>query len=40
MAQAANLVRMTGVVGEMAVNGELTPLLIKRWFNPDSLITM
>ncbi|MEC8422997.1 MAG: hypothetical protein VX000_04420, partial [Myxococcota bacterium] len=40
MAQAANLVNMTKVVGEMALNGEVTPLLLKRWFNPDSLITM
>jgi radical SAM superfamily enzyme YgiQ (UPF0313 family) len=40
IAQAVNLVNMTRVVGEMALNGEVTPLLLKRWFNPDSLITM
>lgn len=39
-AQAVNLVKMAGVVSELTVNGELTPLLIKRWFNPKSLITM
>lgn len=39
-AQAMNLVKMGGVVAEMAWNGELTPLLIKRWLNPQSLITM
>jgi coproporphyrinogen III oxidase-like Fe-S oxidoreductase len=40
MAQAANLVKMAGVVAEMTKNGEMTPLLIKRWFNPRSLVTM
>ena len=39
-AQAANLVKMAGVVAEMTRNGEMTPLLIKRWFNPRSLVTM
>lgn len=39
-AQAINLVKMAGVVSEMTVNGEMTPLLIKRWLNPKSLITM
>jgi anaerobic magnesium-protoporphyrin IX monomethyl ester cyclase len=40
MAQTANLARMSSVVAEMALGGELTPLLLKRWFNPASLITM
>lgn len=39
-AQAANLVKMAGVAGEMTLRGEMTPLLIKRWVNPRSLVTM
>lgn len=39
-AQAVNLVKMAGVAGEMAMNRELTPLLIKRWVNPQSMVTM
>ena len=39
-AQAMNLVKMAGVAGEMAARGEMTPLLIKRWVNPRSLVTM
>lgn len=39
-AQAANLVKMAGVAGEMTMRGEMTPLLIKRWVNPRSLVTM
>ena len=39
-AQAANLVKMAGVFAEMTKNGEMTPLLIKRWVNPRSLVTM
>jgi len=39
-AQAVNLVKMAGVAGEMTMRGEMTPLLIKRWFNPRSLVTM
>ncbi|HJN77166.1 MAG TPA: cobalamin-dependent protein [Myxococcota bacterium] len=40
LAQAVNLVKMAGVAGEMTLRGEMTPLLIKRWVNPDSLVTM
>ncbi len=40
MAQAVNLVKMAGVAGEMTMRGEMTPLLIKRWVNPRSLVTM
>ena len=39
-AQAANLVKMAGVATQMALRGEMTPLLIKRWVNPRSLVTM
>jgi radical SAM superfamily enzyme YgiQ (UPF0313 family) len=39
-AQAANLVKMVGVAGEMTLRGEMTPLLIKRWVNPRSMVTM
>ncbi len=39
-AQAINLVKMAGVFAEMTKNGEMTPLLIKRWVNPRSLVTM
>jgi len=39
-AQAINLVKMAGVAGEMTMRGEMTPLLLKRWVNPDSLVTM
>ena len=40
LAQALNLVKMAGVAGEMTLRGEMTPLLLKRWVNPDSLVTM
>lgn len=40
LAQAANLFKMAGVFAEMTKNGEMTPLLIKRWVNPRSLVTM
>lgn len=40
LAQAANLVKMAGVAGQMTVRGEMTPLLLKRWVNPRSLVTM
>jgi radical SAM superfamily enzyme YgiQ (UPF0313 family) len=40
LAQGANLLKMAGVAGEMTMRGEMTPLLIKRWFNPQSLVTM
>jgi len=39
-AQAANLVKMASVAGQMTLRGEMTPLLIKRWVNPRSLVTM
>ncbi len=39
-AQAANLVKMGKVVLDMTRRGEMTPLLIKRWVNPRSLVTM
>lgn len=39
-AQAVNLVKMGGVAAEMTRNGEMTPLLLKRWVNFDSLVTM
>lgn len=39
-AQAANLAKMAGVVAELARRGELSPLLVRRWVNPHSLVTM
>jgi anaerobic magnesium-protoporphyrin IX monomethyl ester cyclase len=39
-AQAVNLVKMAGVAGEMTLRGEMTPLLVKRWVNPRSMVTM
>jgi anaerobic magnesium-protoporphyrin IX monomethyl ester cyclase len=40
MAQASNLAQMAGFVSKMALRGEVTPLLLKRWVNPGSLVTM
>ncbi|MED5370669.1 MAG: cobalamin-dependent protein [Myxococcota bacterium] len=40
LAQAANLLRLGTVASEMALNGELTWLLLKRWVNPQSMVTM
>jgi radical SAM superfamily enzyme YgiQ (UPF0313 family) len=40
VAQLVNLGKMATIAGKMARNGELTPLLIKRWVNPKSLVTM
>lgn len=40
LAQSINLVKMAGVAAEMTARGEMTPLLIKRWVNPESLVTM
>jgi len=40
MAQTVNLVKMAGVFAQMTARGEMTPLLIKRWVNPRSLVTM
>ncbi len=40
LAQGVNLVKMAGVAAEMTARGEMTPLLIKRWVNPESLVTM
>jgi hypothetical protein len=39
-AQAVNLVKMGGVFAEMTLRGEMTLLLMKRWINPESLVTM
>jgi radical SAM superfamily enzyme YgiQ (UPF0313 family) len=39
-AQGVNLVKMAGVATEMTMNGEMTPLLLRRWLNPRSLVTM
>jgi hypothetical protein len=39
-AQAVNLIKMVGVAGEMTLRGEMTPLLMKRWINPRSMVTM
>ena len=39
-AQAANLVKMSAVVAELLRDGELSPLLLRRWLNPRSLVTM
>ncbi len=40
LAQGVNLVKMAGVATQMTLRGEMTPLLIKRWVNPRSLVTM
>jgi anaerobic magnesium-protoporphyrin IX monomethyl ester cyclase len=40
IAQSVNLFKMAGVALEMTKRGEMTPLLIKRWVNPRSLVTM
>jgi len=40
LAQSANLARMAQVAIEMIRRGEMTPLLLKRWVNPKSLVTM
>ena len=40
VAQMVNLGKMATVAAAMARNGEMTPLLIKRWVNPKSLVTM
>jgi radical SAM superfamily enzyme YgiQ (UPF0313 family) len=39
-AQTVNLVKMAGVAAQMTRDGEMTPLLLKRWVNPKSLVTM
>ncbi len=39
-AQAVNLMKMGGVFAEMTLRGEMTTLLMKRWINPHSLVTM
>ena len=31
---------MAGVAAGMVRRGEMTPLLIKRWVNPKSMVTM
>lgn len=40
VAQMVNLAKMSRVAWEMLLRGEMTPLLIKRWVNPRSLVTM
>lgn len=40
MAQTANIINMGLVVSKMALKGEVSLLLIKRWLNLDSFITM
>lgn len=40
MAQAANLARMGVFAAGMVARGEMTPLLLKRWINPKSMVTM
>ena len=32
--------KRAGVATEMTMNGEMTPLLLRRWLNPRSLVTM
>ncbi len=39
-AQAVNLWKMGGVFAEMTLRGEMTTLLMKRWINPRSMVTM
>ncbi len=38
-AQAANLVKMGMLAGKLVLQGEMTPTLIHRWLNLDTLIT-
>lgn len=38
-AQGCNLVKMLSIVGRMALKGEMSWTLIRRWTNPNSLIT-
>ena len=40
VAQVVNLAKMSKVALQMVKRGEMTPLLIKRWVNPKSLVTM
>jgi anaerobic magnesium-protoporphyrin IX monomethyl ester cyclase len=40
MAQGANAVNMARVAGQMTLRGEMSFLLIKRWVNPRSMVTM
>ena len=39
-AQVVNLFKMAHVASQMTLRGEMTPLLLKRWVNPKSLVTM
>ncbi len=39
MANATNLVKMGSLAGQMAVNGEMTKTLMRRWLSMDRLIT-
>ncbi len=40
LAQVVNLAKMGGVVAGLLRDGELSPLLLRRWLNPASLVTM
>ena len=40
LAQVVNLAKMSGVVAGLLRDGELSPLLLRRWLNPASLVTM
>ena len=40
LARTASLAHLARVAGTMALRGEVNPLLVKRWFNPQSLVTM
>jgi len=40
LAQVVNLFKMAHVAGQMTMRGEMTPLLLKRWVNPKSMVTM
>jgi radical SAM superfamily enzyme YgiQ (UPF0313 family) len=39
-AHAATLLKTARVAGRMAREGELTPTLVRRWWNPQTMITM
>jgi len=40
LASAMNLINMASVFVDLTRKGEMTPLLMKRWINPSSMITM
>jgi hypothetical protein len=39
MANATNFVKMGALAGAMAVNGEMTNTLLRRWMSMDRIIT-